>query len=283
MEVTFLIKGYRGETIYMKIKSVKLLKRRNYNICIIDDFSDELKNIFRNQLSSICYGKSKAISNRNTYKYENTVKEFLKRYNDKSADIKIGMIGELLTHILLSNNFEEFNTVSPYFNLEERSIKKGFDLVLYSKSNNELWITEVKSGQLHKNKNVNETNNDLLGTAKRDLLDRLNKNETSLWQNAINGANIVLNSNIDMKSAVLEILDDICDEISYEKANSYDKNVLFVSTVFSPLTDVILEEKVKFIVNGYNNEKKFKNINILSIQKGTYQKIVDFLESEANI
>ncbi len=60
------------------------------------------------------------------YSYK-VMKEFVKRYktnNDASEDRKKGMIGELLVHVVLEIE-GRFTTASPFFNMEERSFKKG--------------------------------------------------------------------------------------------------------------------------------------------------------------
>ena len=36
-----------------------------------------------------------------------------------------GLIGELLTHIIISEFFPEYDVISPYFNLEGEALKKG--------------------------------------------------------------------------------------------------------------------------------------------------------------
>ncbi len=56
------------------------------------------------------------------------------------------MLGELLSHVIILKLFPNFEVVSPFFNMEEKSIRKGFDLLLYEASTNNIWITEVKSG-----------------------------------------------------------------------------------------------------------------------------------------
>lgn len=64
------------------------------------------------------------------YSYKETVKEFIKRYktdNNVSEDRKKGMIGELLVHIVLELE-GRFFAASPFFNMEERSFKKGMML-----------------------------------------------------------------------------------------------------------------------------------------------------------
>lgn len=242
------------------IKGIRFLRQQGYAICHIDYLSDEIKEVLRKQLSSVCYGPSKAASVRKNYNYKNTLKEFLKRYETKTHETKMGMIGELLTHILVMQFFSEFSAVSPYFNLEERSIKKGFDVVLYSGGNNELWITEVKSGELHKDKDSNETMTSLLGTAKRDLKKRLNENEITFWENAINGATLALENKRDMKDAVIEILGNIGDQIADEKALSTDKNVILVASLFSCLSDEIDENEMK------KYSKKIKKGKYLEMQ-----------------
>lgn len=260
--------------------SYTFIKNETHCVIHINDLCDDLKSRIKDNLSKICHGSSKSETTRATYSYKETIKEFLKRYNEKPINTKKGMIGELLTHLFISEVNPDFNTVSPYFNLEERSIKKGFDLILYSQENNDLWITEVKSGELHKNKNSNQTNKVLLDKAKEDLKERLNESNSTLWANAINGAMVALDNNRDMKKAVEEILGDISDTTVYNTQTSKDKNVVLVSSLFSPLTDKILGDSVAQCHENYCKEDIFNNILIISIQKETYIKIIDFLNLE---
>lgn len=255
-------------------------RKKLFSICTIHFLSDEFKQIIREQLTLICYGYSKANTGRKSYQYENTLKEFFKRYSEKPKKIKIGMMGELLTHILLLKYFDKLEIVSPFFNTEERSIKKGFDLILYSNLSNELWITEVKSGELYIAKNANQMTSIFLNKAKKDLYKRLNENESSLWENAINGAKIVLDSNHDKKVIIENILMNIEDEITENKATSLDKNVIFVSSLFNPLTTTIDISHVEDFKKRLKRKRQFKKEFILSIQKGTFLEIEKFLKSE---
>lgn len=263
------------------IKGVRFQNFSEYAVCHIENFSDDIKERLRNQLSSICFGLSKAESSRKSYSYKRTLVEFLTRYDSKAPDTQMGMIGELLTHIIISSYFPELSAVSPYFNMEEKSIKKGFDVILYSRGNQELWITEVKSGELHKGKTANGTLIDLLGTAKRDLQKRLNENEMTLWENAINGAYVALENKKDVKDAVLEILYDFEDSVAEERAESKNKNVILVASLFSRLSDKIQVDEVKKYYTRMTKTKTFGNVIVLSFQKQTYQKVVDFLKLEA--
>jgi hypothetical protein len=265
----------------IKISGLRFINKKNYAVCYIDNFSDDLKEIIRRQLSSVCHGASKASKTKKAYNYKNTVNSFLERYEKKTPKTKVGMIGELLTHIIILQYLPDFNTVSPFFNMEEKSIKKGFDIIMYSRTKNELWITEVKSGELHQEKDSNETNKILLGKAKADLKTRLNENENTLWENAINGASIALDNIKDTKEAVIAILDNIEDEIMDKRAASTDKNVILVTSLFSNLKDEIQEQHIKNFSISTTEEKIFKSLLVLSIQKNTYKKVVEFLKKEA--
>jgi len=256
----------------------------NSNIFLIQHFSDDLKNNIRVQLSSICHGISDGESIRISYNYQNTLKEFFTRYDQKKELQKVGMMGELLSHILLLEYFENFDTVSPYFNLEERGVKKGFDLVLYNTEDSQIWITEVKSGHLHKDKNANGTSNDLLGTAQRDLNTRLNENNQALWMNAINGIIKSLENYSDKKKLVKDILEDVQDEVVQGNASSLDKNVILISNLFHSLfNDSIHIDTAKTFSNKLVEKKFFKNLIIVCIQKETMNKIEAFLRSEITV
>ena len=255
-------------------------KNENYSLIHINDFNNYLKDKLRENLSRICNGVSKSLTPRLLYSYKETLKEFIKRYELKTPNTKKGMIGELLAHLFILDIYPQFDTVSPYFNLEERSIKKGFDLVLYSKENNDIWITEVKSGQKHKDKDSNMTNKVLLDKAKNDLKDRLSGSNVTLWENAINGATTSLEKYKDVKDAVVDLLGDIEDSNVLETQTSKDKNVFLVSSLFNSLSDKIIAKNVCEHHEKYLAEKIFKNILILSIQKETYKKVIDFLVME---
>lgn len=264
-----------------RIDGVKFKKTKEYAYCNIEYFSDELKSIIRTHLSEICHGVGKANTGRIMYSYKATIREFLNRYEKKTTDIKKGLIGELLTHIIIIELFPEYRVISPYFNLEERSIKKGFDIVLVSKiANYELYIIEVKAGEKHKGKTSNETMSELIGLAKNDLSSRLSDESTSLWHNAINGAQSVLERNDDYKNAIIDVLEDMGDRSSMGQVDNKDVNVFLTGVLFADLSDSITESNTKKKLNAIVKEGKFKTVFALSIQKETYTKVYKFLKDE---
>lgn len=267
-----------------EIDGVKYIKKSQYALFHIYDLTNDLKDILKKRLSFICYGRSASESDLTIYNYRYTLKEFISRYENKSCEKQKGMIGELLSHVIINEYFDEYYIVSPFFNKEERNVKKGFDVVLSEKSgDHSVWITEVKSGELHKGKDANKTTCDLIETAKRDLLERLNeKDNYVLWHNAINDAIITFQNNKSIKDAVIHFLDNYGtkgDNIQSKKSS--DINVFLVSALFAPLTDAITEATVKSKSDNLQTKKFFKKTFILSLQKETYQKVYHFLKEES--
>jgi hypothetical protein len=258
------------------INGVDFIKHDSHGLVHINHISDELKAIIRKNLISICHGT--AHSNSATYGYKATLNSFLCRYDKKTEAQKKGTIGEFLAHLMITELFANLKISSAFFNLEEKSMKKGFDLVIYDTEENIVWITETKSGSLHKNKNHDETTLELLNTGKNDLLKRLNQNEIQYWLNAINHVRSAVKDTNDYKDALINILDsDYGSSAATGTAKSTDKNVILVSNLFEPLNVKITETPAKSI----NTASIFKKTLVLCIQKGTYQNFVDFLRLEA--
>lgn len=264
------------------IKGTTLKKTDKYSLFWVSDLSDDLKNAIRIRLSAICHGVGSVALGGEVYCYKNTLKEFLKRYSEKSDDHQKGMIGELLLHILVLEMLdEEFEVNSPFFNTEERHVKKGFDIVLTKKGENDLWLAESKSGELHSGKNASQTAVDLINAAQSDLYRRLNGDSVSLWLNAINGARLAIAENRDDRAAVIALIQNCGAIATREEMTSDQINVILVGTVFSNLSDLVSEENIKSKYTRVSNAKKFKNVYIIAIQKNTYKAIYDFLESES--
>ncbi len=263
------------------LDGVEYCKEKKFSVFRINEFSESIKKSMREQLAEICHGEVYAKTGRRAYNYKNTIKEFLKRYEKKSEKIRIGMIGELLVHLIFCNYFKEYKTVTPYFNMEERSIKKGYDLVLTEVDSQILWITEVKSGKLRSKENANQTMNNLIGTAKKDLTKRLNNENVSLWMEAVNCANISFNDKHAMKQAVIDVLLDWNDEATDGKYSSCDKNVVLTGVLFADIDDAIDDDNARKKQNRIEKGKIFQQVYVLEIQKATYSKVYNFLKEEA--
>ena len=189
------------------IQGVDLQRCDGYAICHITDLSDDLKVLIRKHLSTICHGSHVSDYLKNPlYNYRSTINSFIERYEKKDDKTQKGMIGEFLSHIIITSLFDEYVITSAFFNLEEKSIKKGFDLLLFNTADSTVWITEVKSGNLHKNNTHDQTTTTLLNTAKNDLIKRLNEQETQYWHNAIHHVRAAVHDESDYRSILLKIL-----------------------------------------------------------------------------
>tara|TARA_B110001469_G_C9645153_1_gene325756 strand:+ start:465 stop:1274 length:810 start_codon:yes stop_codon:yes gene_type:complete len=263
------------------LEGVSLSMRDGSILCCIESISSEFKALLRRNLSSICHGANEAGTGRPMFCYETTLDTLLVGYNKKKDKVRVGMIGELLAHVLILHLFDDFKSVSPYFNMEEKNIKKGFDLLLYSFSSSEVWITEVKSGRLNSGKNSNQTANILLGRASRDLYTRLNEQESNYWRNAVNSARVAVEDNRDYKEVILDILRDEGDLASEGTASSDDNNVFLVATLFADISDPVAESVPHDFYLNLRATDKFQNELVFCIQKNTIEAVVDFLREEA--
>jgi len=247
-------------------------------VCHIESLSDELKGNISKRLSEICYGAAKAASQSEVYAYKLTLKEFLKRYESKTDKIKKGMVGELLTHVLLMHFVEKYSSINPYFNMEEESIKKAFDLVLRDSDTGELWYSEVKSGEVNNQTSIEKTKS-LLSTAKSELKEKLNSSRHALWENAINGAIISIQS-AKLKGEIQKILEECNLAAVNENSKSKDHNAIVISVLYRDLDDSIeveaIDEKHKRMVK----KNEFKGLLTFAVQKETYQAVVNFLSEE---
>jgi hypothetical protein len=265
-----------------EIQGVDSQEFEGYVVCHINEFSESLKELIRGNLAVICHGSHVCeYFDDPMYNYKSTIKSFLERYVRKTKNTQIGMIGELLSHVLITSLYDDYDVASAFFNLEEKSIKKGFDLVLYNKNKSNVWITEVKSGNIHKNKDYDQTTTDLLGEASRDLNKRLNEQETQYWMNAINHVRSSLGAEKDYKDVLLKILrEDYGRGAAQEAATSKDKNIFLVTNLFESLDIKISENPAKHAFEKVSKSGSFLDVVVLTIQKATFDSVANFLEEE---
>ncbi|MGF6486532.1 hypothetical protein [Pseudomonas frederiksbergensis] len=252
-----------------------------YAMCCVERLSHEFTEAIKENLSQICHGAQKSSRGKEMYKYGETIKGFWERYSSKPDNTKIGMLGELLAHIVILKFFPEFEVVSAFFNLEERSIKKGFDLILFKPESKNVWITEVKSGQLHNRGTTCTTTTDLLTSARDDLRRRLAEQQSNHWLNAVNTANAAILNKVDYKELVIDILEDEGALVAKKIAHSKDNNVFLVAALFHNVSQEIQEPTVSRFSQRLEKAAHFKSSFVLSLHKGTLKKLESFMKAEA--
>ena len=200
-------------------------------MCLVEEFSEELENHIRNNLISICEGEYHSEKFSAFLTYKNTLKTFIERYEKKKSPTKVGLIGELLCHLLLPEKLTSLKVVSPYFNMEESGIKKGHDLVLFHPEDEELWITEVKSGEKGAVVSTTQKSKNLFNLGNKDLQEKLTSTGTNLWRNALKGMDTSLKDGIT-KDLIVNYLTEFQKNTLTANQKSETYNVVLCSCVF---------------------------------------------------
>ncbi|WP_291076078.1 Hachiman antiphage defense system protein HamA [Empedobacter sp. UBA6322] len=260
----------------MPIEGVNQIDKSNCTLYIIESLSEELKQIIRDQLQGIWSGFAMADSVPEYYSYKFTLQSFFERYTPKDSKTKKGMIGELLSHILLNHTDNNLTSLSILKNKEERSIKKGFDIIYCEIDCDKLWYSEVKSGRSESGKDSNTYNEILLNRAKKGINEMILERRNSLWESALIDVDLVIKENkgkLDLKQLLSKDSPMIKDE--------QKKNVILISILYHNIADCIDENNQVTFYDTTKSEDIFNDIKIISIQKSTYEAVADFLSDEA--
>lgn len=235
------------------------------------NLSDELKDKIKEQLIEICHGEYALVSASKFLRFPETIKELVNYRLPKAKNKKIGAIGEILLNVMI-REFTDMKIVSPFFNIEERNVKKGFDIIAVD-SAGDLWIIESKAGEQGKLKSSTEKVYERINVAKKDLDTRLNKDNSQLWLNAIKSVKSSLDYNSEKKT-IMNIL-----EKNSNSCSSIDKNVVLGGTVFCLFDSVIDSSKLNELYISISKSNKFSKIRLIAIQKQTFQAVIDYLST----
>lgn len=245
-------------------------------ICYVEEFSDELKEKIIEMLSSIWHGSVDA-EERPQFTYNQTVKRFLERYEPKTPDTKKGMIGELLTHLLIPT-YINLNAISIMKNKEENSIRKGFDVV-YTDEENSIWYCEVKSGgDTNNTENINTKNINLIDYAKDDIQSHSMGNRATLWDSVL----IDVNSTVFSSERRIDIKQLLDEDHPDTDTRNLDRKVILSSVLYKNLATRICPDNLKAHKVGIDSENIFVGLIVFSIQKETYTRIENFLIEQFN-
>lgn len=245
-------------------------------ICIRDEIFLHILEIesISTELGDLINEKIRLITEGNTSTNLSVVKKRLYDYlkKKKGTTIEMGAVAEFIIHVYL--NEIGYKQEFLFYNLEERSIKKGFDG--YYTINNEEWILESKSGNISVPGN---THPNKFSEAYTDLKNKVKDVDgNNPWRNAYNHA-----CHIDVKSADdirknLKILADDFDSKKYmeiENLNIIPTTTLFLEGTWNDINQSQLESQIRTSLT----DKTFKGLNILCIN----QKSIELLEEFLNI
>lgn len=199
---------------------IQLDTSRTLHVVEIESITNDMKELLDDYFVSICEGDSGSEIS--------LVKQRLVNFlYTKNEETQMGAVAEFFVHLYL--NQLEFKQEFLFFNLEENSIKKGFD-GLFSKDS-ETFLVESKSGTIS-TKGISHRSK--LNTAYTDLKNyvsgRSEKGKNNPWKNAYNHA-----SHIDVCTEKgirkkIKKLRDMYDVGEYTNISDY--KIIPCSTIF---------------------------------------------------
>ncbi|MFL0171678.1 hypothetical protein, partial [Tenacibaculum maritimum] len=234
----------------------------------IEEISDDLKNYIDKKLVSICYPNSGF----DLATIKKALLKFLKSKNTnkgKASTITIGYIAEFFNHLFLGNNgyIQEFS----FFNLEENSMKKGFDGV-YS-YNSEYWLMESKSSK--KNEMTHDKN---FSIAYNDLKGKISgKAKNNPWLNAYSHIRAINSSNKTLIKKIESLSSSYINE-KYDLIKNF--NIIPCSTII--LEDKWSEINIKETIKKFEEvvlKKEYKELVVICLNKKSLTHFKNYLES----
>lgn len=249
------------------IFNAKSFKEENIEIHIIDveDYTVEFIEYINNHFVTICEGDSG--------NEIETVKQRARQFfESKSENTKMGGVAEFFVHLYLMH--QGFKQECTFFNLEEGSIKKGFD-GYYSKDQTE-WIMESKSG---KKDSQNSTHWSKVKIAYDDLTDKFSGNvKNNPWQNAYNHAsNIDVGTNKSIRNNIKQLSNNFTNKIfsSIKDYNIIPASTIFVNDQWENYNVDELKTNIEEVVSNF----VYKDIIVICVTKKSIELFLDFLES----
>jgi len=241
-----------------------VLELDNYNYIFIKETDYKIiKKMIEDSIVELCWGSE----NVECFDVKSVIDEFMERFSGKSTDQKYGYIGEFIYYLYIMQNQTVLKPLSIFFNQEERSFKKGFDLLGFDGEN--MWYSEVKSGSPN-GQDVDSYNLERLSTAYNDIKHKLElKNRNyNYWETA--KANLCKVEGVkNERNRLARILDS--DKKLEKIENKIITSVIFQNSDLPLNTDKIKEKYERL----HKDEKK---ITIVCIRKKTIEIVIDLLK-----
>lgn len=238
----------------------------NINIINIESVTPEVKAFIDDRLISIYLGTREIDLTLAKQKLFNFIET-------KHINTKMGSIAEFFIHLYLGTiGFSQECLMS---NLEEGSIKKGFD-GYYSKEEDE-WIMESKSGTIDTsgishNSKISEAYNGL-----ESLL--LGGSTNNPWENAYNHAS---HRDVDTRDSIVKNIQKLSDEfdegIFYEIKNF---NIVPSSTIFYNGSMSVDIDEIIAKLEPLIKKLEFKKLEIICISKKSLNLFIDYLQDNS--
>lgn len=256
-----------NKNIFLNHQIIKVPKDVNLHIFELQEITDEIKNFIDSRIVNITNGTRE----RPLKIVKNKLKNFLA--SKKSSTTEMGAIAEFFIHLYLS--MQGYKQECLFFNLEENSIKKGFD-GYYSKDDME-WIMESKSGLIstkgisHKSK-VKEAYDDLDNKLKGNV-------SNNPWENAYNHAK---HGDVNTEQSIVTNIEKFSNEFELDNfKNIKDFNIIPTATIF--LDGVWIDNDIKRIKDDITKlvpTLTYQKLEIICFTKKSLNIFLDYLNLE---
>ncbi len=248
------------------VKQKDLSNGNELFIIDIEDINDDLKALIDTKFVKICEGNSGT----DLAIVKSRLLQILT--SKRGSTLEIGAISEFFLHLFL--NEKGFDPQFLYLNLEEGSIKKGFDG--YYSYNGDQWLLESKSGSIstasisHRSK-VKEAYDDLEGK----LVGRGTNNP---WRNAYDHASHI---DVGADSNIRADIKKFSDQYSLNVFHDIKEfNIIPGATLVLDGTWVAIDyDKIESEVKALVATLQFRQIKVLCITKKSLQLFWDYLSA----
>ena len=256
-------------------KEFKLNDRVLLSIIDIDDLDNDFIKILDDNFVSICEGNSGS-------KLEIVKKRVVDLFSTKNYDWILGATAEFFIHLYIRTN--GYKQECMYLNLEENSIKKGFD-GFYSR-NNETWLMESKAGSID-SKNVTHSGKVILAmndlTKKVSGKDKTGKREkpNNPWQEAYAHAG---HCDIGTAKEIRYSLKTLADNFVIGKYKTIDEfNTMPCGTVFlSGTWKQFDHENIKETINQLEHKLLGKQVHVICVTNKSVKLFINYINGRIN-
>lgn len=244
----------------------------NIELVIIDieDLSADILEVLDSNLVSICEGSS-GTDLRTVKKYVSDL------YVTKDDNWIKGATAEFFIHLYIK--LIGFKQECLFLNLEEGSIKKGFDG--YYSDNGVEWIMESKSGDIS---SVGGTHSEKVILAMSDLEKKVGGKDKSRgkkipnnpWRNAYSHASLYdVGTSEKIRKNIKRLSDDFINGKFYDVSqfNTMPCGTIFLNGIWNPPTHQEITESIKNI----SNKLKGKQINVICVTQKTVDMFVKYI------
>jgi hypothetical protein len=239
------------------------------HIIDIDSFDNNLVEFVDLNIVSICEGASGT-------PVQLTKRNFNRFLVTKDITTQHGAVAEFFVHLYLYQL--GFKQEFLFLNLEEGSIKKGFDG--YFSASNEEYLVESKSGA---STTVNISHRNKIKLAFKDITEVVSgtsaKSKNNPWKNAYNHAS---HADVGTSKTIRRKIKDISD--LYDQGRFKDIalfNIIPCSTIFSdPVCKTDFSLDILNENEDFTTKFKAKSTKIICITKNTFDVFLSYLRGE---